>query len=343
MAAMVTIKTISEQCGVSVAAVSKALNGQPGVSSEKAELVRRTARELGYFPNIAARTLKTNRSYNIGIVFQNQLAHEFFSIVLESVRDELSAAGYDITLLGERPGREDGIYNRARQRQCDGVLIVQAGWDEKRIAEAKELAEGDIPVVSIDSVYSGCTAVVNDNVGSMQEIIRYLHGLGHTRIAFIHGENYEVTRQRLAGFYRGCRDCGIPAPEEFVIPAHYHEPRDSGRAARKLMSLETRPTCILFPDDVSCLGGLTAIEALGLSVPDDVSCFGYDGIRMAGVLRPSLATYSQNALEIGKEAVRQLLSAIEDPKCYVPQTVTVTGAIQPGGTVRDLTGVGAHT
>lgn len=335
---MVTIKTISERCGVSVAAVSKALNGQPGIGPEKAELVRRTAREMGYFPNIAARTLKTRRSYNIGIVFQNQLAHEFFSIVLESIRDELNLKGYDITLLSEGSGRGTGVYERAQQRQCDGVVIIQAGWDERRIAEARRLAEGEIPVVSIDCVYNGCAAVVSDNVGSLQEIVRYLYGLGHRRIAFIHGENYEVTRQRLAGFYRGCRDCGIAVPDEYVIPARYHEPQDSGRAAQTLMGLEERPTCILFPDDICYLGGLTAIEAMGLSVPEDVSCFGYDGIRMAGVLRPALATYCQNAQGIGKEAVRQLVSAIEEPKCFIPQTVTVTGAIQPGGTVRDLTG-----
>lgn len=335
---MVTIKTISEQCGVSVAAVSKALNGQPGIGQEKAELVRRTAKELGYVPNIAARTLKTNRSYNIGIVFQNQLVHEFFSVVLESIRDELSLAGYDITLLSGHPGRASGIYEHARQRQCDGVILLQPGWDKSRIEEAQRLAMGDIPVVSIDCVYSGRSAVISDNVGSMQEIVRYLHGLGHSRIAFIHGEDSEVTRLRLAGFYRGCRECGITVPDRFVIPARYHEPKDSGQAVQRLMRMEERPTCILFPDDVSYLGGFTALESMGLSTPEDVSCFGYDGIRMASMLRPELATYSQNAPEIGREAAQQLISAIEDPKCFIPRIITVNGVIQPGGTVKDLTG-----
>lgn len=75
---MVTIKTISEKCGLSIAAVSKALNGQPGISQEKAAMVRRTAQDMGYYPNAAAQTLKTRRSFNIGILFQNELAHEFF-------------------------------------------------------------------------------------------------------------------------------------------------------------------------------------------------------------------------------------------------------------------------
>lgn len=329
---MVTIRTIAEQCGLSIAAVSKALNGKPGISPERAEFVKKTARELGYYPNSAAQILKTNRSHNIGILFQNKLAHEFFSIVLEAIRDTMEAQGYDITLLSSR--HEEGFYEHAKFRQCDGVIIVQAGWDWENI---QRLVEGDVPVVTIDRVYHGRTAIVSDNVGSMEEIVRYLYDLGHCRLAFIHGEDGDVTRQRLAGFYRGCQGCGINVPDEYVIPARYHEPRDSGQAVQRLMALKTPPTCILFPDDTCYLGGQTALEELGLSVPEDVSCFGYDGIHLAGILRPSLSTYRQNAGGIGRAAAEQLISAIEQPKFYAPQIVTVTGSIQPGGTVKDLT------
>lgn len=330
---MVTVKTIAEQCNLSIAAVSKALHGQPGISPERAAEVKRVAQELGYFPNAAAQALKTNRSHNIGILFQNRLAHEFFSIVLEAIRDTAEVQGYDITLLSNQHKDHPGFYEHAKHRRCDGVVILQAAWDWEGI---QRLVDGDIPVVSVDRIFNGHTAVVSDNVGSTQEIVHYLHGLGHTRLAFIHGEDGDVTRQRLAGFYRGCRDCGIDVPDAYVVPARYHEAKDSGQAVKRLMSLDSRPTCILFPDDVSYLGGLTALESLGLSVPEDVSCFGYDGIQLAGILRPSLATYRQDAGEIGRKAAAQLISAIEDPKCFVPQVVTVTGSIQPGGTVRDL-------
>lgn len=329
---MVTIRTIAEKCGLSVAAVSKALNGKPGISPERAEFVKKTARELGYYPNSAAQILKTNRSHNIGILFQNKLAHEFFSIVLEAIRDTMENQGYDITLLSSH--HEEGFYEHAKFRQCDGVIIVQAGPDRD---DMQRLVEGDVPVVSIDRVYHGRTAIVSDNVGSMEAIVRHLSGLGHSRIAFIHGEDGDVTRQRLAGFYRGCQERGIDVPDEYVIPARYHEPKDSGQAVQRLMALKTPPTCILFPDDTCYLGGQTALEKMGLSVPEDVSCFGYDGIHLAGILRPSLSTYRQNAEGIGRSAAEQIISAIEKPKLYVPQIVTVTGDIQPGGTVKDLT------
>lgn len=331
---MVTIKTIAEKCGLSIAAVSKALNGRPGISPERAEFVRKTAQEMGYCANSAAQMLKTNRSHNIGILFENRLAHEFFSIMLEEIRDTLEARGYDITLLSSQPWNNSGVYEHAKYRKCDGVIIVQAGWDSDGV---QRLVEGEIPVVSIDRIYHGRTAIVSDNVGSMQEIVTYLHQRGHSRIAFIHGEDGDVTRQRLAGFYRGCHAYGVEPPDEYVIPARYHEPKDSGQAVQRLMALKQPPTCILFPDDVCYLGGQTALEELGLSVPEDVSCFGYDGVRLASILRPRLDTYQQSARGIGKEAAEQLMSAIEKPKYYAPQIITVSGTILPGGTVKDLT------
>lgn len=329
---MVTIKTISEKCGVSVAAVSKALNHQPGISQEKAELVRQTARELGYYPNAAARTLKTRRSHNIGVLFQNGLAHEYFSMVLDAIRSKAESSGYDITFLSNQDGGMD-YYEHAKHRQCDGVIIVQSNFSAD---EVLRLAQSEIPVVSVDQMFNNRTAIMSDNVGSTEAIVHYLYDLGHRRIAFIHGEMGDVTSQRLAGFYRGCRGCGIDVPEEYMIQARFHEPRDSGLATRRLLGYVHRPTCILYPDDISYLGGLTETESQGLSVPDDISCFGYDGIHMASVLRPSLATYQQNAVEIGRQAAAQIISAIEDSKYYAPQVITVPGSIRAGHTVRDL-------
>lgn len=330
---MVTIKMIAEQCGLSIAAVSKALNNQPGISQEKAEWVRKTAHEMGYYPNAAARTLKTSHSKNIGIVFQNRLAHEFFSQVLESIRGYAEGKGYDVTFLSSAGDSGLGYYDHAMRRQCDGVIIAQGIYEKK---DLEKLASSEIPVVSIDQTFPGKTAIVGDNVESTCRIVKYLYEMGHRRIAMIHGEDGEVTRMRLGGFHRACRECGIEIPEEYIVAARFQEPKDSGQATRKLLALKNRPTCILYPDDISYLGGLTEIESQGLSIPGDISCFGYDGIRLAGLLRPSLATYRQNAEEMGRRAAEELISAIEDPKYYVPQIITVYGSIQPGGSVKDL-------
>lgn len=330
---MVTLKMIAERCDLSVAAVSKALNHQPGISPEKAEWVRQTAQEMGYYPNAAAQTMRTSRSMNIGIVFQNKLAHEFFSQVLESARGYIEKKGYDITFLSNKEDSGMSYLDHALRRQCDGVIIAQGFYDK---AEVAALAESDIPCVSIDQVFNGRTAVVSDNAESTERIVEYLYNMGHRRIALIHGEMGDVTRMRLAGFYRACRKFGIEVPDEYVVEAKFQEPKDSGLATRQLLALNERPTCILYPDDISYLGGLTEAERQGVSIPEDISCFGYDGIRLASLLRPTLATYRQNAEEMGRLAAKELVSAIEEPKYYVPQIFTVKGSVQPGGTVKDL-------
>ena len=332
---MISIKELAEACGVSVSAASKAMNHQKGISPEKAELVREKARELGYFPNAAARTMRTNRSRNIGLLFNNRLAHDYFSLVLEAIRDRAETLGYDITFLGNNPHTDMGYYEHAKNRQCEGVIISQGNFEQEGLLR---LVESELPVVSIEEAYLGRTAIVNNNVESMREIIRYLYAQGHRRIAFVHGELGSVTKERLAGFYQGCRDCGIQVPEAYVIQARFHEPKDSGLATRALLALKNRPTCILYPDDVSTLGGLTEISTQGLRVPEDISCFGYDGIRLASILRPALTTYWQDAKAIGTAAVDQLISAVEDPKCYVPRIITINGKIQEGQTVCRISG-----
>ncbi len=332
---MVTLRALSERCGVSVAAVSKALNGRQGISAEKAELVRRTAREMGYYPNAAARTLKTHRSLNIGILFKNVMANEYFSAILEGVRDAAEEHGYDITFLSNVPG-EYGYYQHAMRRQCDGVIIVSPGYSEQEQSEALKLAESDLPVVSIDQIYRNRSSVTGDNLGGLEEIVSYLYGLGHRRLAFIHGEMGDVTRQRLAGFFRACRARDIRVPDEYVIQGQYQNPDAAALATRQLLRCKTLPTCILYPDDTACVGGIAELADHGLSVPEDISCFGYDGSHIALLTRPTLATHDQNCHSIGEQAVLELISAIEDAKCFVPRNITVTGSVHPGGSVRDL-------
>ena len=333
---MVTLRMLSERCGVSVAAVSKALNGRQGISPEKAELVRRTARELGYYPNAAAKTLKTHRSMNIGILYQNVMANEYFSAILEGIRDTAVEYGYDITFLSNGLG-EQGYYEHAMRRQCDGVLIVQPGYSEAEMAEALKLAESDLPVVAIDQIYRNRSSVTGDNLGGLEEVVSYLYGLGHRRLAFIHGEMGDVTRQRLAGFYRACRARDIQVPDEYVIEGKYQNPDVAAMATRQLLQCRELPTCILYSDDTACLGGIGELSRQGLRVPEDISCFGYDGSHIALLVRPTLATHDQNCHGIGEQAVRELISAIEDAKCFVPRNITVTGSVHPGGSVKDLT------
>lgn len=331
---MATIRMVAEKCGLSIAAVSKALNHRPGIGPQKAEMVRRVAREMGYYPNAAARTLKTHRSHNLGILYRNNLAHEFFSTVLEGVHSEAEKLGYDITFLNNDPAPSKmSYYDHAKHRQCDGVIIVEGSFTQDAVMQ---LMGSEIPVVTIDYLFEGRSAILGDNVSAMQEIVRYLRRMGHSRIAFIHGELGGVTDVRLEGFRQGCKACGLSVPETYMKPAHYHNAESAAQATRELLALRQRPTCILYPDDISYLGGMAEIERQGLSIPGDISCFGFDGVFMASALRPRLTTYKQDSDGMGRQAAREIIKAVEQAEDYVPRTVTVSGKIQYGDTVKDL-------
>lgn len=329
---MVTIRTIAERCGLSVAAVSRALNGRSGISEEKAEQVRRLAQEMGYQPNEAARTLKTNRSNLIGVLYNNLLAHEFFSQVLEGLRTEAEKAGYEILFLNMNAG---DYYDRARKHRCAGVIIAQGDFDKTGV---EELIRSDIPTVGIELETGGCPIIFSDNVGAMEALVEYAHRLGHERIAFIHGEMGMITQERIAGFRRGCRSCGIPLPEEYLRQGKFRTPELADQLTRELLSLPNPPTCIFYPDDICYLGGAHAAEAMGLSIPADVSCAGFDGVSLTRALKPRLTSYFQDGLTMGRTAAQELIIAIEDPCGCVARTIQVAGHIQEGETIRDLRG-----
>lgn len=332
---MVTLKQLSKICGISVSTVSKALNGQPDVKPETAERIRQVAHDLGYYPNAAARSLKTNRSYNIGVLFADHINHEYFANVLDSIRETAMDFGYDITFLCNRIGNsKTSFYNHATYRNCDGIVIAQARFENPGIVE---LAASNLPIVVLDHVFPGRISIMSENVQSMVDIIRYVVGMGHRKIAFIHGEERGfVTQERIAGFYKGCMEMGIRTPEEYIVKGKYHQPKESGLATRAFLSLPSPPTCILYPDDYSYLGGLSEIEKHGLSVPKDISAVGYDGIYLSTLLRPKLTTYRQDAENIGKEAVIKLIEQIEQPGKNQDEQIIIKGALQVGDTVKRI-------
>ena len=330
---MVTLKMIAEECGLSVAAVSKALNHMPGISEKNAIRVRECAKRMNYYPNGAAQTLKTQRSYNIGVVYQNEMDHEYFSRMLTAVRETAEGAGYDLTFLSNKGVTEFGYAAHAMRRNCDGVLVCNGNIDQE---DLERLASSPLPVVSVERDFEGRSSVWSDNASSMEDIVEYVTSRGHSRIAFIYGEPGQVTLERIAAFRAACEKRGIDVPEDYLREANFQNPKQSGIATRELMELPEPPTCILFPDDISYLGGLTELEREGRAIGRDVSCFGYDGVRLSELLRPTLATYRQDAEAMGRAAVHELFSAIEEGSSYTPRKIVVSGAVQPGASVRDL-------
>ena len=331
---MVRLKDIARACGVSPATVSRALNGVPCISKEQAEFICRMAREMGYYPNAAARTLKTSRSSNIGILYEDRLDHEYFSSLLNALRREAESRGYDLTIISRNDsGSADNYYEHARKRNLDGVIVIQADFDSAGVIR---LATSAIPSVIIDHMYNGCDCVGSDNRASVEQLVRYAFSLGHRRIAFISGQQGAVGRERLAGYYKVCAELGIRVPESYVRAGGFHDPVKCVQIIRELLAEEDRPTCVLCPDDFSCLGAVSALADSGIRVPGDLSLIGYDGITIGQMVRPCLTTYRQDTEKIAREAVSLLLEAVEQPGEHQPRQVTVEGTLIRGGTVQEL-------
>ncbi len=335
---MVTITDISQRCKVSRATVSKALNGHSDINAETAAHIKKVAREMGYLPNATARALKLGRSHNIGVLFVDKtssgLSHEYFSQILESAKQEAERSGYDITFISRDIGTLSmDYYEHAKYRNCDGVIIASVDFSDPAVVK---LVNSDIPTVTLDYVFDSPSAVLSDNVGGMAALVRYVYAMGNRRIAFIHGEPTSVTQKRLGSFHKTCAELGLTIPEAYIEAATFHDPKESGLATRRLLALKERPTCILYPDDFSFIGGMNELEKQGVSIPGDMSVAGYDGILLSQVLRPRLTTYKQDAEAMGREAARELVEIIERPKEWVPRQIMIPGKLLAGDTVRAI-------
>lgn len=339
---MVSMKDIAKKCGVSVATVSKALNGQKDIGEETRKRICAAADEMGYMANSVARALKTNRSYNLGMLFVDErrsgLGHEYFSTILEGFKAEAESHGYDITFINSHVGDQPTSYVRhCRYRGLDGIVVACVDFTDPRILE---LAGSGIPMVTIDYVFEGHCAILSDNVNGVDALVRYAYKKGHRKIAFLHGEDTAVTRGRLTGFRQACRDLGLTIPPEYIIPCVYHEPNLCEKATWTLLHLADPPTCILFPDDFSFIGGNNAIMESGYSLPGSVtggkkiSAMGYDGINLARMMQ--LTTYTQNAMAIGKTAAQKLIQRIEHPEDAQPERIQISGGLLEGNSVIDL-------
>ena len=334
---MVSLKDIASECGVSVATVSKALNDLNDVGQDTKVRVREAARKLGYLPNSSARTLKTNRSYNIGVLFvdeaQSGLTHDYFAHVLDSFKKVVEAQGYDITFISSTHSHNMTYLEHSRYRGVDGVVIACVDFFDPQVME---LIRSQLPVVTIDHVFDYRIAVLSDNIQGMHDLVEYVCSKGHRKVAYIAGDDTSVTKNRVGSFYRSMEKRGISVPDEYVVYSSYRNPELAYEKTKKLLQLPDRPTCIMYCDDYSALGGINAIREEGLSIPEDISVVGYDGSYITQILDPKLTTLKQDTEKIGKVAAEKLIHLIENPKTTLIQRMVIDGQLLEGGSVKDI-------
>lgn len=334
---MVSMKDISAVCGVSIATVSKALNNHSDIGEETKERIRQAAKEMGYLPNSAAQALKTNRTYNLGVLFaddgQSGLTHDYFAYVLDSFKRTAEQKGYDITFINSCRTGNMSYLEHSRYRGFDGVVIACVNFYDP---EVEELVRSDIPVVTIDHVFHNRISIVSDNVKGMHDLLNYIYEMGHRKIAYIHGADSAVTKGRLSGFFCTAEELGLAVPDEYICEAAYRDTGEAYRMTEKLLDLENPPTCICYADDFSAFGGMNAIKERGLRIPEDISVAGYDGIRVGRHIEPQLTTIRQDTAALGALAAEKLISLVEKPKTTIVEQVIVSGEVFPGKSVKKI-------
>jgi len=220
-----------------------------------------------------------------------------------------------------------------RYRGVDGLLIAHVPYQEP---EVLELMQSDLPIVTMDHVIEGKTSLCFDYVQGVKDLVTYIHGMGHEKIAYIHGESTSMTRMRVKSFCDAMEELGLRVSDEYLKEGRYLDYEKAAELTQELLDLPNPPTCIMYPNDFTALGGIGKIYERKLSIPEDISVVGYDGIPLARAITPSLVTLAQDSEKMGEAMAEQLISLIENPEKAEVKRIMIQGKVSPGKSVKNL-------
>lgn len=310
-----TIKEIARIAGVSPSTVSRVLSGNPRISQATRERVLKVAEELGYHPNLQARSLVVKRAEAAAVILPRSrdgaFLNPFFPEVLRGIVAGLAGRKYAMLLVtGEDDAeKRDNVTRAVRGRQVDGVILLESRRDDPLIPRLVELR---VPVVMIGRPPTREIAYVdNDNVAAAEAATAYLIARGHREIAFLGGSpEYTVTRDRLEGYRRALRRARIPEQAEIVGHADFTE-SEAYREVERILARERRPTAFVVADDLMALGVLAQARVRGLEVPRDVSLVSFNDTFLARLSTPPLHSVNIGIYELGFLAAQLLFELLD--------------------------------
>lgn len=302
-----TIREVAERAGVSVATVSRVVNGAGGVAAETADRVRAAIADLAYRPNDVGRSLKTANSRLIGVVLPT-LGNPVFADAVDGIAEGIAAGGYSLVLATTDYRRETErrrIETLLRYR-VDGMILTVA---DAAASESLDLLDRTgVPYVLIYNPPGshGRATVTVDNAAAGRSVAELLLGHGHRRLGMLAGHlaDSDRARARFRGFSEAAAEHGAAPPLlcEVAFTALNLEP-----VLAPLYAAPNPPTAWFCSNDMVAIAAIGALAGLGLDVPADVGLVGFDGIAIGGLIHPTLATVVQPSRELGRTAARQLL------------------------------------
>ena len=320
-----TIKDIAARAGVSIGAVSYALNGRPGVSEATRLRVLTVAEELGWVPDNAARRLAGAQTDTIGLVLPQGTAKSlgvapWFMEFIGGVATVLAEEGYGMMMqvVHDLEAELDVYRKWARGRLVDGVILVDLRTDDPRIAAVRSL---NLPAVIAGppEVAGGLTCVWTNDGAAAQEAMRYLAALGHRDIARVSGPADMVhVKIRQDATEAVATELGIEVRTWFTD----YSMEIGRRATREILLSTPRPTAIMYDDDLGAVTGLAVARELNLRVPEDVSLLAWDDSNLCQTTFPPLSAMSHDVLGYGAHLTRRLLEMLAGAAPAAHQDVT---------------------
>jgi LacI family transcriptional regulator len=334
-----TIFDVARMADVSYSTVSRVVNGHAHVREATRDRVQAAMSEMGYVAHVTARALASGRTQALGLLAK-EIDNPFFSVLIKGIDQDVSTADYDLLLCTTHSRREKEAEYVARlsHGMVDGLLIVLPTRLPEYVAQLRA-ARFPFVLIDHDSEAPGCTVVNAANRSGTREGIAYLIGLGHRRIGFITGRpDVGATQTRLAGYRDALEGAGLPYDDTLVVEGDFLEARGC-EAAGELLSAVEPPTAIFASSDTAAFGVLRAARDAGLQVPRDLSVLGFDDVVEASYVGASLSTVRQPLREMGRVAVRLLMSQLADPdqpptrvvmetELVVRQTTAPPGALE---------------
>lgn len=317
-----TIKDVARLAGVSVATVSRVMNGHAAVTPETRERIQRVASELRFTPSSAARSLITRRTHTVGALLPT-VHGDFFSELICGIETAARARGLHLLVASSHGNAvEAATALRAMHGRVDGLLVMSPHID------ADYMLRGNLPpglpavlmATAVDDEHHSSFRV--DNFGGATAMMRHLASVGHQSIAFIAGpENNYDAQERLRGYRAALADL-LPGTPEMVLQGDFSD--NSGeRAGRDLLALAHRPSAVFACNDIMAIGCLNVLTRAGVDVPGDIAITGFDDIRMCRYIRPALTTVHVPIIELGALALAELASVIEVPDRNAPGARTL--------------------
>jgi LacI family transcriptional regulator len=312
-----SLRDIAKHAGVSLNTVSRALTGKPDVNAVTRARVQEIAKELGYMPNLLARSLLRGHSSLIGLVVTD-CTNPFYAGLIRAIETALSRKGYGMLLAtsNEDPSKEDRALTVLQEHRVDGILLTAVDVEAEHV---RRLISGLTPVVLLArrSAAFGGPFVGTDNIGGAEQIVRYLIDQGHRRIAHI-GRSDAATSggERLIGYRNALAQAQL-ASDDLVFPAL--PSIEGGEAACEwLLALKPAPTAVFACNDLQAIGLMQALQRRGKQIPGDYSMAGFDDIQVSHLISPQLTTVAQPVDEIGLLGASLLIDVINGQPASSP-------------------------